>query len=142
MQRSPELEKRAHEMIDAMQASDLATVERTLSRADGSVLIGSDPGEYTRDIDEMLRIMRDSAPDQGYRITVTVDDLRGYQEGDVGWIDGTGHFERDGQSVDVRMTGVAHREDGEWRFVQTHASIGVPDEHSFDPILQRTATAT
>src|SRR5947199_10863750 len=43
--------------------------------------------EYTRDIDEMLRIMRDSTPDQGYRITVTLDDLRGYQEGDVGWID-------------------------------------------------------
>jgi ketosteroid isomerase-like protein len=142
MQRSPELEKRAREMIDAMQASDFPTMERALSRTDGSVLIGSDPGEYTRDIDEMLQIMRDSTPDQGYHITVTLDDLRGYQEGDVGWIDGIGRFERDGRTVAVRMTGVAHREDGEWRFVQTHASIGVPDEHMFEPLFQRTATAT
>jgi SnoaL-like domain len=142
MQRSPELEKRAREMIDAMQASDFPAMERALSRTDGSVLIGSDPGEYTRDIDEMLQIMRDSTPDQGYHITVTLDDLRGYQEGDVGWIDGIGRFERDGRTVAVRMTGVAHREDGEWRFVQTHASIGVPDEHMFEPLFQRTATAT
>jgi ketosteroid isomerase-like protein len=142
MQRSPELEQRAREMIDAMQASDLPAMERALSRTDGSVLIGSDPSEYTRDIDEMLRIMRDSTPDEGYRITVTLDDLRGYEEGNVGWIDGTGHFERDGRSVEVRMTGVAHREDGGWRFVQTHASIGVPDEHMLEPMFQRGATTT
>jgi SnoaL-like protein len=142
MQRSPELEKRAREMIDAMQASDFPTMERALSRADGSVLIGTDPKEYTRDMDEMLRIMRDSSPDQGYHITVTLDDLRGFQEGDVGWMDSTGHFERDGRSVEVRITGVAHREDGEWRFVQSHASIAVPDEHMFEPMFQRTATAS
>jgi len=142
MERSPELEKMTREMVDAMQASDLPRMERTLSRAEGSVLIGSEASEYTRDIDQMLRIMRESTPDQGYHITVTVDEVRGYQEGDVGWIDGTGRFERDGQSVQVRMTGVAHREDGEWRFVQSHASIGVPNEHMFEPMFQGKAAAT
>jgi hypothetical protein len=53
----------------------------------------------------MFRIMRDSTPEQGYHITVTLDDLRGYEEGDVGWIDATGHFQRDGQSVDGRGRG-------------------------------------
>jgi hypothetical protein len=142
MQRSPELEKAVREMIDAMQASDVPAMERILSRAEGSVLIGSEAAEYTRDIDEMMRIMRDSTPDQGYHITVTLDDVRGYQEGDVGWVDGTGRFEREGQSVEVRMTGVAHREDGQWRFVQTHASIGVPNEHMFEPMLEHQAAAT
>jgi SnoaL-like domain len=142
MERSPELERLTREMVDAMQASDLQGMERTLSRAEGAVMIGSDPGEYTRDTSEMLRIMRESTPDQGYHITVTVDEVRGYQEGEVGWIDGRGRFERDGQSVEVRMTGVAHRENGEWRFVQTHASIGVPNEHMFEPMLQAKAAAT
>jgi hypothetical protein len=142
MERSPELERLTREMVDAMQASDLQGMERTLSRAEGAVMIGSDPGEYTRDTSEMLRIMRESTPDQGYHITVTVDEVRGYQEGEVGWIDGRGRFERDGQSVEVRMTGVAHRENGEWRFVQTHASIGVPNEHMFESMLQAKAAAT
>lgn len=142
MQRSPELEKRTRDMIDAMQASDHPTMERAISRTDGSVTIGSDASEYTREIDKMLQMMRDSTPEQGYHVKVTLDEVHGYQEGDVGWFDGTGRFERDGQTVEVRMTGVAHREDGEWRFVQTHASIGVPDEHMFEPMFQAKATAT
>lgn len=142
MERSPELEKLLRETVDVMQAGDLPGMERRLSRESGSVLIGSEAGEYTRDLDEMLRIMRDSSPSQGYHITVTVDDVRGYEEGTVGWVDGTGIFERDGQSVAVRFSGVAHREGGEWKFVQTHASIGVPNERMFEPMFQTTAVAT
>jgi hypothetical protein len=142
MQRSPELEELAREMIDAMQASDVPRIEQTLARVDGAVMIGTEAAEYTRDMDEMMKIMRESTPDQGYHITVSLDEVRGYQEGDVGWIDGTGKFERDGQSVDVRMTGVAHREAGQWRFLQTHASIGVPNERMFEPMFQRQAAAS
>jgi hypothetical protein len=129
------------QMIDAMRDGDVSAMERTLSRTEGSVLIGTDAAEHTRDIDEMMRIMRDSTPDEGHRITTSLPDVRGYQEGDVGWVDGIGRFERDGRSVEVRMTGVAHRENGEWRFVQTHASIGVPNERMFDSMFQSAAAA-
>ena len=33
----------------------------------------------------------------------------------------------DGGQVHPRWSSVFHREEGEWRFVQTHASIGVPN---------------
>jgi hypothetical protein len=36
------------------------------------------------------------------------------------------------------MASVVHQEDGEWKAVQNHASIGVPNEHMLDPMFQAT----
>jgi hypothetical protein len=44
--------------------------------------------------------------------------------------------------VQSRVTGVAHREDGRWKSVQTHASIGVPVEHQFDDMFTAAAAPT
>ncbi len=53
---------------------------------------------------------------------------RGYSDGDVGWFEDRALFLlRDGTSVPIRFTGVVHREDGRWRVVQTHVSIGTPN---------------
>jgi hypothetical protein len=141
MERSPDLEAFVGAMGDAMAASDMAALEQMLSRADGSVMIGSDAAEYFRDIDGMLRLTAEALPAQS-QITFRMDDVRGYVEGDVGWFDGTGTFERGTDSVAIRMTGVAHKEDGQWRFVQAHASIGVPNEQMFDSMFQRETVAT
>jgi hypothetical protein len=40
------------------------------------------------------------------------------------------------------MTAVLRREEGEWRTIQSHASIGVPNANMFDSTLQTTAMAT
>ena len=37
----------------------------------------------------------------------------------------------DGRPASPRWSAVFHREDGEWRLVQLHASIGVPNEEVF-----------
>lgn len=141
MQRSTELESLVREMIDAMRMRDLEAVERMLSRSEGSVMIGSDASEYTRDIDEMFRMMRESMPaESGY--TVSLGEIDGYVEGEVGWFDGTIRFERDGQSVEARTTGVGHKENDQWRFVQVHVSVGVPNEHMFEPMFRKEAAVT
>jgi len=44
----------------------------------------------------------------------------------------------DGRRVPVRLTAVLHQEDGDWKAVQSHASIGVPNEQMLDPMFQRT----
>ena len=141
MERSPELEAFVRQMGDALAASDMAALEEMLSRVDGSVMIGSDAAEYYRDVDGMLRMTREAMPAQS-QVTLHMDDTRGYAEGDVGWFDGMGRFEQGTESVALRLTGVAHKEDGQWRFVQAHASIGVPNEQMFDPMFQRETVAT
>jgi SnoaL-like domain len=132
MQRSPEMERFAHEMMAALEGGDLDALERMTSRDECGVSIGTDPSEYARGFAETMRLTRESTPEAGMRIHAYLDEVHAYQEGDVGWMDGVGRFEREGEAVEVRMTAVLHREDGDWRFVQSHASIGVPNEQMFD----------
>ena len=67
---------------------------------------------------------------------VALDDVKGFHEGSVGWAAGRGYFEMAGKRVSVRMTAVLHQEDGEWKAVQTHASIRVPNDRILDPMFQ------
>src|SRR5262249_44358544 len=53
-------------------------------------------------------------------------------QGDIAWTEGRGRFTRaDGAERPVRVTGVLVREDGRWKVVQSHASIGVPNADIF-----------
>ena len=141
MKRSPEIENLMRDSVAALERSDLAFIEKHTSRADGTVAIGTDPDEYARDFDTIMRLMADSTPKGDQQIKVVIDEIRGYEEGDIGWSDATGHFESDGSTVPVRITDVARREDGVWRSVQTHASIGVPVANMFEPMFTGAATA-
>ncbi|HET7170708.1 MAG TPA: nuclear transport factor 2 family protein [Gaiellales bacterium] len=142
MKHSPEIESLMRASVAALERSDLAFIEEHTSRADGTVAIGSDPAEYARDFDTIMRLMADSTADAGPQIRVTLDEIHGYEEGDIGWSDATGHFEHDGATVPVRITDVARREDGVWRSVQTHASIGVPTASMFDSMFTGAGAAT
>jgi hypothetical protein len=135
MKRSADIEDLMRESAAALERSDLAWVEEHTSRADGTVAIGTDPDEYARDFGTIMQLMKDSTPDADPQIRIVIDDVRAYEEGDVGWSDATGRFEHDGTSVAVRITDVVRREDGVWRSVQTHASIGVPTAHMFEPMF-------
>ena len=68
----------------------------------------------------------------GDDIQAVADDIDIHVQGDVAWAEGRGRFTRAGGGErPVRMTGVLVREDGQWKVVQSHASIGVPDAGIF-----------
>src|SRR5262249_44388365 len=115
MKRSPEIENLMRESAAALERGDLAWIEEHTSRVDGTVAIGTDPGEYARDFDRIMGLMGDSTPEGDLQMRVVIDDVRGYEDGDVGWSDATGRFEHDGASAPVRITDVLRREDGVWR---------------------------
>lgn len=142
MQRSADIEQIARNAISAMDRGDIDTVIGMISRDEAATSIGTDPGEYTRDQAASLEMMRASSPDAPGGVHVSLTDVRGYEHGDVGWLDGKGTFSRGGESVDIRFTNVLCREDGRWKIVQAHASVGVPNELMFDPRLTGAATAT
>jgi SnoaL-like domain len=131
MQRSPELERIAQETMAAIERADMDALERMTSHDENVVTIGTDPSEYARGFDENMRLMQESTPDADMHIHAHLDEVHCYEDGDIGWMDGVGRLERDGETVEVRMTGVLRREDGEWRWVQSHASIGVPNAQMF-----------
>ncbi len=141
MRRSPEIEQMVRDFVGALEAGDIDAVERATSHESGVVAIGSDPAEYSRDYATIVGLMRESSPEGPMHVRATVNEVMGYEEGDIGWADGTGSFRHDDQSVEVRLTAVARREDGVWRFVQSHASIGVPNVHMFDDTFQAAHAA-
>lgn len=142
MKRSPDIEQLMRDVANALEEGNVAFIEESTSREPGTVVIGSAPEEYMRDQDKIFGLYRDSTPEGPMQVHVRIDEVRGYEEGSVGWSDSTGTFERNGESVDVRHTSVLRRENGRWRLVQTHASIGIPNERLFDPMFQGRHAST
>jgi ketosteroid isomerase-like protein len=135
-ERSPEVEQVVRDMLDAVAESDVETIGRQTSREAGVVGIGSDAAEWAEGYDEIMRIWSESTPDAELGVKIGLDDVKGYREGSVGWAAGRGYFELEGNRVPVRMTVVLHEEDGEWKAVQSHASIGVPNDRMLDEMFQ------
>ena len=136
MKRSQEIEQFMHDLVAALERGDSAFMERTTSRMPGVVSIGSDPDEYARDYERIMSLFNESTPQGPLHIHVRLTEVHGYEQGDVGWADGAGSFERNGESVETRFTAVLLREAGKWRAVQSHASIGVPNDHIFDRVFR------
>jgi hypothetical protein len=122
--------------VEAMGRSDLDVIERRTSREDCVLSIGSDPNEWAEGYDEIMQLFRDSTPEGELGVKVGLDDVKAFHEGSVGWVAARGWFEFDGKRIPVRLTGVVHQENGDWKAVQTHASIGVPNEQMLDPMFQ------
>jgi hypothetical protein len=140
-ERSPEIEQVLRETIEAMVRSDLDEIGRRTSRNACVLSIGSDPGEWAEGYDEIMGVFRDSTPEGELGVTVSVYDAKAFCEGSVGWVASHGYFEMQGERVPVRFTAVVHQEDGEWKAVQSHASIGVPNEQMLDPMFKAPGSA-
>jgi len=115
------------EMLDAQNAGDAARLRSMLSERPDAVHIGTDADEWWTS-----KQVTDSVADTSDDIMVVTDDIDVHVQGDVARAEGRVRFTNSsGGERPVRMTGVLVREDGHWRVVQSHASIGVPDAGIF-----------
>jgi ketosteroid isomerase-like protein len=137
-ERSPEIEQVLRDILDALVRSDVDEIGRRTSRDGCALSIGSDASEWAEGHDEIMRLFRESTPEGELGVTAGLDDVKAFSEGSVGWAAGRGYFEMGGSRVPVRLTAVLHQEDGDWKTVQSHASIGVPNEKMLDPMFQGT----
>lgn len=137
-ERSPEIEQVLRDTLDAMVRSDLDGLGRRTSRDACVLSIGSDASEWAEGYDDIMQLFSESSPEGELGVRVGLDNVTAFREGTVGWAAGHGYFEVEGKRVPVRLTAVLHEEDGEWKAVQSHASIGVPNEQMLDPMFQIT----
>jgi ketosteroid isomerase-like protein len=137
-ERSPEIEQVLRGIMDGMGRSDVDEIARLTSHDACVLAIGSDASEWAEGHDDIMQLFRASTPEGEFGVRVGLDDVTAFREGSVGWAAGHGYFEMEGSRVQVRLTAVAHQEAGDWKAVQLHASIGVPNERMLDPMFQGT----
>jgi hypothetical protein len=87
-------------------------------------VIGTAPGEWVTERDR---------PRFGFEVEglslVAGPSPRGFELGEVGWFtDEPTYTFPDDTQMSTRLTSVLQLEDGDWRIVHMHVSVGVPDE--------------
>ena len=118
-----------HQLLEAQNAGDAERVRSMLSERPDAVHIGTDAEEWwtSQQIADVV-----AAAGGEDDIQAVADDIDVHVHGDIAWVEGHGRFtNRDGGERPVRMTGVFAREHGQWKVVQSHASIGVANADIF-----------
>jgi len=131
MERSDELRELMLRFYDAMGGGDTVFVDRHFSRDPEARAIGTDPQEWWSG-PRVVEVFKEQLDAMGGRMPFKPGDPEAYVEGSVGWVaDQSAFILPDGGELPFRVTCVLHREDGEWKFVQSHASVGVANEEAF-----------
>jgi ketosteroid isomerase-like protein len=131
MQPSPELRKIITAWFESVNNSDLSWADRHISRQAGVRLVGTDPNELIEG-EKVAEFLKEEVKAMGGAMKVSVGETEAYQEGTVGW--GLARITialPNGKQVSPRWGAIFHQEDGEWKLVQLHASVGIPNEELF-----------
>jgi hypothetical protein len=130
MERSAELQDIILAAFEDYSSDNASSIERHTSRQAGVRLIGTDPNEWFEG-EQVAEVLKREAQDPSFRVS-SLDELEVFVEGSVGWASGRPTWMlEDGTEIPSRWTAVFHKEDGEWKMVQAHTSVGVPDEQLF-----------
>ena len=126
VQPEPAIEKLVHTWFDAATRGDLSVVDQHLSNDPATRLIGSDPDEWFQGAEQITAFLRGEVEGAAGGVTFTPSDTEAFAVGDVGWAATKLTITLpDGKRITPRWTAVLLRDNGTWKFVQTHASIAV-----------------
>jgi hypothetical protein len=131
MERSPELEDLTRKLYEAVSSADVAFFERYLSRGESCVVIGTAPEEWWEDYAAALDSIRKQMASVGNSVELVAGEVRAYREGEFGWVADQPMLKLGSMTALCRHTSVFVRAAGDWRIVQHHFSIGVPNEDVF-----------
>jgi SnoaL-like protein len=132
MEESPEVAGAIARFYERFSAADPASFAQIISDCDGVSVVGSAPGEGHNDRATWLRAYTLGIAGSG--VTLQGSAPRGWSEGTVGWGRDTPAFVLpDGRRLPTRLTAVLRQEDGDWKIVHLHFSVGVPDEEALEP---------
>ena len=130
--------ERSDELIDVVLAAfedflsqGTSWIDRHTSRHEGVLVIGTDPNEWIEGGDQAAENAKQEIQESTARFS-SPGEVEAFVEGTVGWASARPVWTlKDGEEIPARWTGVFHLEDGEWKMVQGHVSVGVPNEDLF-----------
>lgn len=128
MQPSTELKNLMLSWYTSFSSGAIGVTEQILSHQPELLTIGTDPAEWVMGYDAIFPIYQAQTQAVG-GVRIEAGDLLAYSEGDVGWVADRPLIKLpDGTAIPMRSTLVFHREDGRWKLVQQHNSVGVSNE--------------
>ena len=118
---------------EASSTGDLSFVDRHVSRQERAAFIGTDPDEWWEGFEALRDAMGAQSEAMGGMLQIVPGQIRAYSEGSLGWvIDRDALFRLpDGTEMPFRNTAIFHWEDGKWKLIHAHSSIGVSNEELF-----------
>jgi hypothetical protein len=140
MEQSDELRDLTLRFYEAVNTGDLSFVERHVSSQEGAMFVGTDPNEWWEGYAAFVEAIRSQEEagragglqERGSAPQIAPGQIQAYREGSVGWVIDRDSFRLpDGTKVPFRNSAVFLQEDGEWKLVHAHASIGVRNEEMF-----------
>ena len=135
MQRSAEVKDMLLRFYEVFSGQDLQSVEQMIAQqAAGVVAIGT-AGEWLEGREQWIAATEALMHEmEGFRMEAG-EEPHCYEEGSMGWVADRPKAVLPEGTISTRLTGVVRQEEGEWRFVHLHLSVGVPDEEVVE--LQR-----
>jgi hypothetical protein len=132
MRESAAVKEALGRFYERFAAGDVAAFGDGLSRAADGMVIGTAPAEWYVGRENWIAAYGDQiAAIPGLRIEG--GEAHAWEDGAVGWAADRPTFVLpEGTGVPVRLTMVFRQEEGRWRPVQAHFSLGVPDEKMMD----------
>ncbi len=129
MDQSTEVALAIEAFYERFSSGDSARFAAGIADCSGVSVIGSGPGEGHGNRAEWLEVYAGGIAELGITLRGTAP--TGYAEGDLGFGTDTPSFVLpDGSTLPTRLSAVLRAEDGEWKVVHLHFSVGVPDEQA------------
>ena len=130
MEKSTEIRDFVLSSYKSMLDGDVLFGEHHMSQRGDVLVIGTDPNEWWEGYETVLEVLKPQV--EALAGSVLEGDPQAYVEGSVGWFADNVQWKLpSGAVLAARLTGVCHKEGGDWKIVQWHWSIGVPNEEAF-----------
>src|SRR4051794_31772605 len=120
---SSEVKDTVLRFYERMRASDMAGFDEFISTDPSLTVIGS-ANEWIAERERLRGVFRlkNAGLAKGANPVA-------YENGSMGWfLDRPDWVFPDGSRIHTRFTAILHREQGAWKFVNWHLSVGVPDD--------------
>jgi ketosteroid isomerase-like protein len=129
MRPEPAIVELVHAWFSAATRGDAAVIDHHVSTQPATRLVGSDPDEWFQGGEQIAAFLRAEVEGAAGQVRFEPSETEAFANGDVGWAATKLTIALpDGKRVTPRWTAVLVREDEAWKFVQTHASIAVPND--------------
>ena len=138
MERSPELQELISAWFAAFSRGDGAWIKRHISRNDDVRLIGTDPSNWYEG-ERVGEFLSAAVDELGGAVKIfPTEDMLALREERIGWGVTRATLQLpNAKEVELRWSAVFRQEGDEWRAVQIHGSLAVPDDKVFGAEAQR-----